>query len=446
MMITGTIAVKAADEMAFVENEHIRVGVNLKWGGAVTHVSEPGGPNLINSHDLGRQIQQSYYSGPANYQREGKEKAKHWGNFPWNPIQTGDAFDNGSEVLEHRVQGDTLYVKTIPNLWPMNNDAGECVMETAITIASDGPKLLYWARLTNRRSDKSQYTAKPQEIPAIYANGPWHRLMTYTGDKPFTGEPLREIRNGHKEPWPWVKFLATERWAALVNDKGTGIGVCVPEVREFHGGFAGRQRGTGDEKSTNTGYMSPMTTEILDHNIVYEYSCTMILGSLEEIREEARSLAAKDGLPSWEFETSRNSWFYANGKDGGWPLPEGGGLSPVPTKKGRSVRLISPYTFWRAESAASVQIELSSKSAGKMQLFWRDTPPAAASTKPSQWRAWRDTGLQKARSVSADIPQGSRKKVTIKLAGAAGYQGGLTGLAIDLPDGVTVHAVRLLAQ
>jgi len=446
MMITGTIAVKAADEMAFVENEHIRVGVNLKWGGAVTHVSEPGGPNLINSHDLGRQIQQSYYSGPANYQREGKEKAKHWGNFPWNPIQTGDAFDNGSEVLEHRVQGDTLYVKTIPNLWPMNNDAGECVMETAITIASDGPKLLYRARLTNRRSDKAQYTAKPQEIPAIYANGPWHRLMTYTGDKPFTGEPLREIRNGHKEPWPWVKFLATERWAALVNDEGTGIGVCVPEVREFHGGFAGRQRGSGDEKSTNTGYMSPMTTEILDHNIVYEYSCTMILGSLEEIREEARSLAAKDGLPSWEFETSRNSWFYKNGKDAGWPLPEGGGLSPVPTKKGRPVRLISPYTFWRAESAASVQIELSSKSAGKMQLFWRDTPPAAASTKPSQWRAWRDTGLQKARSVSADIPQGSRKKVTIKLAGAAGYQGGLTGLAIDLPDGVTVHAVRLLAQ
>ena len=30
MMITGTIAVKAADEMAFVENEHICVGVNLK--------------------------------------------------------------------------------------------------------------------------------------------------------------------------------------------------------------------------------------------------------------------------------------------------------------------------------------------------------------------------------------------------------------------------------
>ena len=432
--------------MAFVENEHIRVGVNLKWGGAVTHVSEPGGPNLINSHDLGRQIQQSYYSGPPNYQREGKEKAKHWANFPWNPIQTGDAFDNGSEVLEHRVQGDTLYVKTIPNLWPMNKDAGECVMETAITIASDGPKLVYHARLTNSRSDQTQYAAKPQEIPAIYVNGPWHRLMTYTGDKPFTGEPLREIRNGHKEPWPWVNFLATERWAALVNDEGTGLGVCVPQVREFHGGFAGRKRGVGDEKSTNTGYMSPMTTEILDHNIVYDYSCTMILGSLEEIRREAASLAAKAELPSWTFETSRNSWFYQNGTDAGWPLPKEGGLTASPTKKGRPVRLISPYTFWRAEDAASVQLELSSTSGGNMQLFWRGTPPEKASSKPSEWRAWRQACWQQERSVSAELPQGSRRTLTLKLAGAAGYQGGLTGLAIDLPDGVTVHAVRLLNQ
>ena len=446
MMIAVTVAAGTAeDEMVFVENEHIRVGANLKWGGAVTHVSEPGGPNLINSYDLGRQIQQSYYSGPQNYQREGKEKKKHWGNFPWNPIQTGDAFDNGSEVLEHRVKGDTLYVKTIPNLWPMNNDPGECVMETVIKIASDGPKFSYHARLTNRRSDQTQYSAKYQEIPAIYVNGPWHRLMTYTGDKPFTGESVREIRNDHKEPWPWVNFLATERWAALVNDEGTGLGVFVPGVREFHGGFAGKRR-VGGEKSSSTGYMSPMTTEILDHNIVYGYSCIMMLGSLEEIRNEAQRMAAEAELPSWSFEKSRNSWYYVNGKDAGWPLPSGGGLAVRPTKKGRPVRLMSPYTFWRAETAASLQVELSAKSDGKMQVFWRDMPPRAASSKPSEWKVWSRGWVQQERSVSADIPPGTRRKVTVKLADAAGYKGGMTGLAIDLPDGVTVHSVRLLAQ
>jgi hypothetical protein len=76
----------------FIENTHICVVITRKWGGAITHVSIPGGENIINSHDLGRQIQQSYYSGPPNYRKEGKEKSKEWDAFPWNPIQTGDAY------------------------------------------------------------------------------------------------------------------------------------------------------------------------------------------------------------------------------------------------------------------------------------------------------------------------------------------------------------------
>lgn len=83
-------------DIQFIENAHIRVGIIRKWGGAITHVSVPGGPNIINSHDLGRQIQQSYYSGPPNYRKQGKEKSKEWDAFPWNPIQTGDAYRNGS--------------------------------------------------------------------------------------------------------------------------------------------------------------------------------------------------------------------------------------------------------------------------------------------------------------------------------------------------------------
>ena len=51
------IAKNENPNLVFVENEFIRVGINLKWGGAITHVSKAGGPNLINSYDLGRQIQ-----------------------------------------------------------------------------------------------------------------------------------------------------------------------------------------------------------------------------------------------------------------------------------------------------------------------------------------------------------------------------------------------------
>ncbi len=437
----GCSAQPTAD--TFVENVHIRVGVNLKWGGAITHVSTPGGPNIINSHDLGRQIQQSYYSGPPNYQREGNQKSPAWASFPWNPIQTGDAFHNGSKVLEHRVVNGELYVKTIPMLWPMNNDPGECVMETWIRLLPDGPKFQYRARLTNQRSDTTQYRAHSQEVPAVYTNGPWHRLMTYLGDRPFSGGDLTEVRNDHREPWPWVNYLPTEGWAALVNDDGSGIGVIVPHPMEFHGGFAGR-RGVGGEKDGPTGYMSPITTEILDHNIVYEYACTFVAGNLDSIRAEAKRLASRQ-LPAWNFEKARQGWHYANGKDDGWPL-KGRGLKVHADVAGQPMRVIGPYAFWRAEDAGSVRIRLTADRAGEVRVYWRGMPPRSASTRPSEWSKWRSEWWDEARSVTVKVRPGQRQWITVTLAGRPGYEGGLTGLAIDIPDGASLHDVGLLAR
>jgi len=452
LVVCGLMSVAIASEgqppsgdsrsaVVFVENEFIRVGIHLDWGGAITHVSQPGGPNLINSHDLGRQIQQSYYSGPGNYQREGKRKSPHWAGFPWNPIQTGDAFHNGSKVLEHRVRDGELYVKTVPMLWPMENDPGECVMETWITLSTDAPKFAYRARLTNAREDKTQYPGTSQEVPAVYVNGPWHRLITYQGDKPFTGEETSEVRNDHREPWPWVNFLATEHWAALLNDAGTGIGVCVPTAMEFHGGFHG-QRGSGDEKSANTGYMSPIATEILDHNIVYEYACTFVLGGIEQIRAEARRLASPEP-PAWSFDRARQGWHYQNGRDAGHPIA-GRGLTIQAVDTTRPVRMIGPMAFWRAEAAPRLTVRISASNAGSMTVFWRGTPPDKASTKPSEWAAWRNTWWPKERSASATIPAGDKNWVTVDLAGSPAYVGGITGLALDVPDDVTIHDIRLV--
>lgn len=429
-----------AGAMEYVENGFIRVGVALDWGGAITHVSVPGGPNIINSHDLGREIQQSYYSGPANYQRAGRQKSPAWAGFPWNPIQTGDAFHNGSKVLEHRVGGGGLYVRTVPMLWPMNNDPGECVMETWLKLLPGGAEFSYHARLTNQRSDKTQYRGHPQEVPAVYVNGPWCRLMAYTGDQPFTGGAVSEIRNDHSEAWPWVNFLPTEAWAAWVKEDGTGIGVCVPRPMEFNGGFSGK-RGQGGEQDANTGYMSPMTTEILDSNIVYEYTCLFVVGKLEDIRAAAKRLAPK-GPPSWNFDHARHGWHYENGHDAGWPLA-GRGLAVTADQTSRPVRLIGPHTFWRAESAACLRLRVSAKTAGTVRVYWRGLPPAAASTAPSQWAAWRQTWFDASRSAEVKITAGTREWVTVQLAGLPSYQGGLTGLGLDVPDGVAVHEVSL---
>ena len=428
-----------ASTRVYVENRHLRVGVDLQLGGAITYVSQPGAANLINSFDLGRQIQQSYYSGPPNYQRQGKQKSPNWAGFPWNPIQTGDAYHNGSKVLEHRVRDGQLYVKTVPMLWPMNNDPGECVMETWITLSKDSPSFQYKARLSNARSDKTQYGPHPQEVPATYVNGPWHKLLTYAGDRPFSGAEPIEVRNDHHEPWPWVHFVATEGWAALINDAGTGIGVCTTKGSEFHGGFSG-QRGSGGEKSANTGYMSPITTEILDHQIVYEYSCIMVLGTIQQIRAAAARVSPQT-LPAWTFDTSRRGWTYHNGGDAGWPLA-GRGLAPKATDISRPARLVGPFTFWRAEAAGQVALQVSSQAATTLKLFWRGMPTAAVASN-SVWGPWQAQWWQPQHSIDVKIPAGSRQWVLVKLAGLPGYTGGMTGLAIDVPDHLAIHAVRL---
>ena len=39
--------------VVFIENDRLRLGVDLSLGGAVTHLAEHGHPNLINSFDWG---------------------------------------------------------------------------------------------------------------------------------------------------------------------------------------------------------------------------------------------------------------------------------------------------------------------------------------------------------------------------------------------------------
>jgi len=415
--------------MRFVDNGRIRVGVDTAIGGAITHVSDvKRGENLINSHDWGRQIQMSFYSGPQNYQREGKRKKRHWAGFPWNPIQSGDCFGNGSKTLDCRAEGHTLYVKSRPMLWPMDNDPGECVFETWITLEAN--TFRYRARLTNQRADKTWYGPYPQEAPAVYTNGVWHRLMTYVGDRPYEGESLTEVRKTVKESWPWSKWLATENWSALVDDSGWGIGTWHPGAYEYHGGFAGR-RGRGGPKDGPTGYYAPMYSDLLDHNIVFEYECVFIVGSLDEIRRFACAAERRASLPEWAFATSRAHWTLHGARDQGWPI-EG---SLRVSLNGPRVHLASPLTFWRADQAPTLKIRAACNTAsGRMRVRWRPYSPAVHTA--ASWHKWSRDWWQAERSITVPIQNDKRvREITVPLASAPAYQGALCGLRIDFPEG-----------
>ncbi|MDR2680871.1 MAG: hypothetical protein LBC47_08705, partial [Tannerella sp.] len=78
--------------MRYLENDRIKLGIDLSIGGAVTYLSDRdnGGKNMINSADWGRQIQMSFYSGPWPYiGPNGEKPTDNWAGLGWNPIQSG---------------------------------------------------------------------------------------------------------------------------------------------------------------------------------------------------------------------------------------------------------------------------------------------------------------------------------------------------------------------
>ena len=362
--LVGLLATHAEEAqfsgMRYLDNGTVRLGINLDIGGAITYLSESGSDeNMINSHDWGRQIQMSFYSGPVPYIPEsGKQPAKSWTFIGWNPIQSGDAFNHASTVIAHTQSDTELYVKCIPMHWPLENEPGQCTFESWLTLEGNTVKVR--SQIDNARKDTTQYPARSQELPAVYTNGTYYRLFTYDGDKPFTGAPVRRIEKvwdtrippAEAPGGPWDQWYATENWAALVRDDGFGVGIWTPNTFAYSGGFAGVP-GSGGPKDGPTGYISPTRREILDHNIQYAYTYTLIVGQVEAIRDYVYNEAAKNTLPDYRFEKDRQSWVLADATDGGWPLDGAWKVS----LDGAKPRLIGPNALWSTKDVATVTLE-----------------------------------------------------------------------------------------
>lgn len=410
----------------WLENDQVKLGVDLTMGGSITYLSAGNDrPNMINSFDLGRQIQMSFYSGPVPYHPPGVEFSPRWKDMAWNPVQSGDAYGNHSRILEHREDETSIYVKSAPMLWPLRNDPAECTFETWYTLRQNTVEVV--ARINNARSDHKQYPAQQQELPAIYTNGIWYKLTTYIGDKPFTEAPLTTIT--HRDPAfnrrP-RRIHATENWAALLNEGNSGVGVVAPGTTEFIGAYFGEKGAYGGSKDEETGYMAPVRNEILDHNIVYEYRYTLVVGTLQQIRDYAyKKHAADQETPNWQFTTDRAHWCYNNATDTGWPIQ--GELRLNWT--GDAASLVSPTTLWTAVQAPTLYMEAAFDTPAKeMRVQWEAFTDAHLDSGPDHPAPQKPVAV----AINGD---GQYRIYRVQLAGAPNYSGSLMKLHLLLPAG-----------
>jgi hypothetical protein len=398
---------KPKEAVQYLDNGKVRVGFDLGKGGAITFLSHRGGPNMVNDCDLGRQIQMSYYSGPVPFQPTGAQLAPTWAGLGWNPIQSGDTFGHSSSMVAFRKGRDWAYLKCIPMHWPLNNVPAECTFESNVCLRGDTVEVRNRIRLA--RTDQTQYEGRTQELPAVYTNGPWYQILTYTGGQPFSSQPTTEIPHS----FPWHSFQATENWTALLDEGGQGLGVWSPGTEQFSAGFFGPP-GSGGSSDSPTGYIAPNETDILDWNGVYENRYVLILGSLDEIRGYVYRHSRKLELPRYVFRRDRQHWTYASCVDGGWPIR--GEISL--RLEAEDPQIVGPLGFWDSTKGPTVVIEAACRCHNPIaQLFWGrlDSP-----------------GFSESRSVHFNlISDGRYRKYRVQLSDSPEYRGIINRLRFD---------------
>lgn len=446
--------------MRYLENDRIKLGIDLNLGGAVTFLSDQanGGQNMVNSFDWGRQIQMSFYSGPWPYiGPNGEQPRPEWAGLGWNPIQSGDAGGNRAKVIAFETRGDNaFFVRSIPMQWPHETGVpGDCEFECLYTL--EGNVITMEATIVNKRTDTTQYTAITQEMPAVYTNGPWYQVVTYLGDKPFSGEPTTTvIDKGVNRGWPWVHFYTPENWVALLDKNGYGIGVYQPEVMVFNAGFHPHadEMGAGGEKDNPTGHIAPIGRQILDHNIRWSYTTSLVLGTLDDIRGYAKANWDAASQPEWRFENSRHHWHYeGTARDSGFPI-----LGGLDMQFGPGASLVGPVTFWEASNAPFLEISGAFASpSGELEITV-DIQPVSPSDF-TDWLNWTEgehdvqaERQQKAAefptrpalSVRQSIPaDGEHRTYRIRLADADAYSGAMKNLKISFASAGTAKITEI---
>ena len=296
------------EDTYYIKNEQYKLGIRLSWGGGINYLRDlnnknavKGVTNLINQADTGRLVQQSYYGTVS----EGDYKAGIYNGTQWryNPVQGGDLEQNHSRIIDIVVQDHSVYVKSQPMDWSLDNCITPSYMENTYTLYGDH------IRVDNRFVDFSgmKHPFYHQELPAFYTLSCFDRFNWYDGSDGWTDDTISWRDDlgfwGDRAYYDDCTFLIKESnketWCAWTNSAADyGIGLYVPNADSY---LAGRHayNGSTDSKSGATNYVAPVNTKQLVSYQPLEYSYLISTGSVEEIRavfKENKDFAGNETL------------------------------------------------------------------------------------------------------------------------------------------------------
>lgn len=328
----------------YVENEYLKVGMDLLCGGALTYIEslpqdgkvlqeiidadgtvkvglnygEREGAqllsesvNLINIYDKGREVQQSFYAdvNEEHGYKRGTYIAQNNKDWPYNPVQGGDQDDNSSQIIDYRVEDNLLYVKTRAMDWGQHNSTTKSYMENWYSLDDD--MLIVKNRFIDWNGFEGEVASAINcEMPAVYFAQALNTFVTYDGTAPWTGSTLdRQSNLGDWAQGAYVTNNPTEGWFAWVNEDDYGIGMYVPGIPFYASGRSTattsaseklnsnakessmltsyRPKNTSDYTQCyviNTDYTAPVITTTMDQYVPLEYSYVIRINNVDNLR------------------------------------------------------------------------------------------------------------------------------------------------------------------
>ncbi len=274
--------------MVYLSSNNYKIGIDLDWGGALTYMEDltntvmssvkrygtkttevdfkskvgtsswtyntSSNVNLINAHDTGRLVQQSYY-GTGSYPYE----PGMYGEAVWNynPVQGGNLYNEVSKIVDIKVSDNEIYIKCRPLDWAKEAvDITPSYMEAWYTL-EDG-----MMRATCRFVDYSGYPSvtTTQELPAFYCVEPLNDFVYYTGGEAWSDS---NTKTNITDLGFWgtatdQDFICNENWAAFKgdDDDSFAIGIYCPGQELFHTGVY-----YGGDGSTRCSTTNPATED-----------------------------------------------------------------------------------------------------------------------------------------------------------------------------------------
>ena len=270
----------AKDGQVRLDNGTASIGIDRAMGGSITWLSWRGHPaNVVNIHDPGRLIQQSYYAGQS-VDRTAEGQHDRWSPWPWNPIQ-GGGVGSWARVTKLEQKKESLFCETVPKLWDMPNEEAAAVMRQWTAFEPGMPDVIVVrCEFESRRAPGDLWgdraIPRNQELPACYFTRSFSTAKSYLGNGKWRDEtpPLGP---------PWSKVTPPHKVFACFNDKGQGVAIFSPAATDpWNYGPVGKGN-SDDPQAGPCMHVAPLANLRLGPKCLLRYRYWLVVGTAESM-------------------------------------------------------------------------------------------------------------------------------------------------------------------